>query len=149
MASLSALTTLVDLAARDAEDAAKKLGACVRQREEASQKLDLLTQYRDDYAKRCQADMASGIGAAQFNNFQVFMGKLDQAISGQRQVVDDFARRADQARARWMACEQKKLSYSTLGERAAQQLLQRENKRDQKANDEFASRATLPKLPTP
>lgn len=149
MASLSALTTLVELATRDADDAAKKLGACVRQREEARQKLDLLIQYRDDYALRCQADMASGIGAAQFNNFQVFMGKLDQAIVGQRQVVDDISRRADQARAVWMACEQKKLSYSTLGERAAQQLLQIENKRDQKANDEFASRAALPKLPTP
>ena len=149
MASLSALTTLIELATRDADDAAKKLGACVRQREEASQKLDLLTQYRDDYALRCQADMASGIGAAQFNNFQVFMGKLDQAIVGQRQVVDDIGRRADQARAVWMACEQKKLSYSTLGERAAQQLLQLENKRDQKNNDEFASRAVSSKLPTP
>ncbi len=147
MASLSALTTLVELAPRDAEDAAKKLGACVRQREEATQKLALLTQYRDDYAARGQADMASGIGAAQFNNFRVFMGKLDQAITGQRQVVDDFARRADQARVVWMACEQKKLSYSTLGERAAHQLLQRENKRDQKTNDEFAARATLGKLP--
>ena len=149
MASLSALATLVELATRNADEAAKKLGACVRLREEATQKLDLLTQYRDDYALRCQSDMAHGIGAAQFNNFQVFMGKLDQAITGQRQVVDDISRRADQARAVWMACEQKKLTYSTLGERAAQQLLQQENRREQKANDEFAARATQPKLPTP
>ena len=149
MASLSALAILVELATRDADEAAKKLGACVRLREEATQKLDLLTQYRDDYALRCQSDMANGIVAAQFNNFQVFMGKLDQAITGQRQVVDDLGRRADQARAVWMACEQKKLTYSTLGERAAQQLLQQENRREQKANDEFAARATQPKLPTP
>ena len=146
MASLSALTTLVELATRDTDAAAKKLGVCVRQREEASQKLDLLTQYRDDYAKRCEADMANGIVAVQFNNFQVFMGKLDAAIAGQRQVVDDFTRRVDQARAVWIACEQKKLSYSTLGERAARQVLQAENKREQKASDEFAARAKRPTL---
>lgn len=149
MASLSALATLVELATRDADEAAKKLGACVRQREEATQKLALLVQYRDDYALRCQSDMANGIGATQFNNFQVFMGKLDQAIAGQRQVVDDLGRRADQARTVWMTCEQKKLSYSTLGERAAQQVLQQETRREQKANDEFAARATQPRLPTP
>lgn len=148
MASLSALNTLIELATRDADQAAKKLGACVRQREEATQKLALLTQYRDDYALRCQTDMASGIGAAQFNNFRVFMGKLEEAIVGQRQIIDEMARRADQARAVWMACEQNKLSYSTLGERAARQILQIENRRDQKTNDEFASRAARPKLPT-
>ncbi|MFN3715146.1 MAG: flagellar export protein FliJ [Thiobacillus sp.] len=149
MASLSALATLLELATRDADEAARKLGACVRQREEAAQKLDLLIQYRDDYALRCQSDMANGIGATQFNNFQIFMGKLDQAIAGQRQVVDETGRRADQARAAWMACEQKKLSYGALGERAARQILRQENRREQKANDEFAARATQPKLTTP
>jgi len=144
MASLSALATLVELATRDTDAAAKKLGACVRQHEEARQKLDLLTQYRDDYAQRCEADMANGIVAVQFNNFQMFMGKLDAAIAGQRQVVDDFTRRVDQARAVWIACEQKKLSYSTLGERAARQVLQVENKREQKASDEFAARTKRP-----
>lgn len=144
MASLSALATLIELAARDADEAAKKLGACVRLREDAMQKLDLLMKYRDDYALRCQADMGNGIGATQFNNFRVFMAKLDQAIAGQQQVVDDMTHRTDQVRAIWMACEQKKLSYSTLSERAAHQLMQTELRREQKASDEFATRPRQP-----
>lgn len=148
MATPSALATLIELASKDADEAARKLGACVRLREEATQKLELLTQYRDDYAMRCQADMANGIGATQFNNFQIFMGKLDQAIAGQRQVVDDIARRADQARTAWMACEQKKLSYVTLNDRATRVEARHECRRDQKQNDEYAARTAHPRSPT-
>ena len=143
MASLSALATLVELATRDADEAAKKLGACVRMREEATQKLALLVQYRDDYALRCQSDMANGIGAAQFNNFQVFMQKLEHAIAGQQKVVTDAQLRIAQARTTWQACEQKKMSYATLAERAGKENARRELWRDQKQNDEHAARGTL------
>ncbi|MCA1979017.1 MAG: flagellar export protein FliJ [Thiobacillus sp.] len=149
MAHPTALATLIELAQKDADEAARKLGACVRLREEATQKLELLVQYRDDYALRCQADMASGISATQFNNFQTFMGKLDQAIAGQRQVVDELGRRADQARAAWLATEQKKLSFVTLGDRAARSEARHESRRDQKLNDEYAARSAHPKPPTP
>lgn len=148
MATPSALATLIDLASKEADEAAKHLGVAVRLREDATQKLDLLTQYRDDYALRCQTNMASGMSATQFNNFQVFMAKLDQAIAGQQQVVADAGRRADQARAAWMACEQKKLSFVTLNERADRAHAQRENKRDQKQNDEYATRSAQPKHPS-
>jgi flagellar FliJ protein len=145
MATPSALATLIDLANKETEAAARRLGDTIRLREEAAQKLDLLTQYRDDYALRCQASLASGIGATQFNNFQVFMAKLDQAIAGQQQVVADAARRADQARTDWIACEQKKMSYVTLNTRAERAEIRLALKRDQKQNDEYAARSAIPK----
>jgi flagellar FliJ protein len=148
MASPSALATLIELASKDTEDAARRLGDTIRLREDATQKLELLMQYRDDYALRCQSDMASGISATQFNNFQVFMAKLDQAIAGQQQIVNDAARRADEARTAWMACEQKKMSYVTLNERADRTQAQHERKRDQKQNDEYAARSAQPKHPS-
>jgi len=145
MATPSALTTLIDLANKETDEAAKLLGAALRTGDEAAQKLDLLLQYRNDYAERCQNTMTTGISTTHFNNYQVFMQKLDHAISGQQKVVSDAQLRIAQARAAWQACEQKKMSFVTLAERANKEQSRRELWRDQKQNDEFAARSAQPK----
>ncbi len=142
MASPSALHTLIELAHKETDEAAKLLGLALRAGDEASQKLDLLLQYRNDYAERCQSTLATGISTTHFNNFQVFMQKLDHAISGQQKVVSDTQHRIAQARAAWQACEQKKMSFVTLAERANKEQSRRELWRDQKQNDEHAARRT-------
>ena len=143
MANPSALDTLIDLANKETDEAAKLLGATLRAGEEADQKLDLLTQYRDDYAVRCQSNLANGISTTHFNNFQVFMQKLDHAIAGQQKVVSDAKQRIAQARAAWQACEQKKMSFVTLADRASKESARRELWLDQKQNDEHAARSAL------
>jgi flagellar export protein FliJ len=145
MASASALATLIALSNKASEDAAVRLGAAQRTSADAQQKLDLLTQYRDDYAARCQISLNAGIGTAQLENFQAFMHKLEHAIAGQQKVLDDAHARVAHARTAWMQCEQKKMSFTTLAERAAHTALQRELKRDQKQNDEFAARSRVGK----
>jgi flagellar FliJ protein len=140
MASPSALDTLIDLAQKETDEAAKQLGFALHAGDEAAQKLDLLLQYRNDYAERCQSNLTTGISTTHFNNFQVFMQKLDHAISGQQKVVDDTQVRIAQARATWQACAQKKMSFVTLAERASKEASRRELWRDQKQNDEHAAR---------
>lgn len=143
MANPSALDTLIDLANKETDEAAKLLGATLRAGEEADQKLDLLMQYRDDYAARCQYNLATGISTTHFNNFQAFMQKLDHAIAGQQKVVSDAKQRIAQARAAWQACEQKKMSFVTLADRASKESARRELWLDQKQNDEHAARSAL------
>ena len=143
MANPSALNTLIELANKETDEAAKKLGIALRAGEEAEQKLELLTQYRDDYAARCQSTLSAGISTTQLNNFQVFMQKLEHAIAGQQKVVADARLRVAQARAAWQACEQKKMSFVTLADRASKESTRRELWLDQKQNDEHAARRTL------
>ena len=145
MASPSALNTLIDLAHKETDEAAKQLGVALRAGDEAMQKLDLLLQYRNDYAERCQSNLTTGISTTHFNNFQVFMQKLDHAISGQQKVVNDTQQRIAQARAAWQACEQKKMAFVTLAERANREQSRRELWRDQKQNDEHAARRSQAK----
>ena len=140
MAHTSALTTLIELAHKETDEAAKQLGAALRASEEAKQKLDLLLAYRDDYAKRYQSNLSSGISATHFNNFQVFMHKLDDAIFGQQKVLMIAERHAEHARAGWVSCEQKKMSFVTLASRASVENARCELRRDQKQNDEHAAR---------
>ena len=140
MAQNSALTTLIELAERDADDAAKRLGAANKAVDEAEQKLQMLLGYRDDYARKLDAAQVAGITPQAYHNFIAFIAKLDNAISGQREVVKHAQFKSGQEKAAWQAVERKRLSYKTLSERAAAQALHLENKRDQKLMDEHAAR---------
>jgi flagellar FliJ protein len=141
MAHPSALETLVDLAQRESDERARRLGAALRAVEEAEQKLDMLLGYRDDYAAKLDTAQMEGITPFAYHNFVAFVGKLDHAIMGQREVLKHAQYRSSIERTAWQESERKRLSYRTLTERAASEALKVENKRDQKAMDEHAARS--------
>lgn len=140
MAKQSALETLIELAQRDTDDAAKRLGAALKSVEEGEQKLAMLLGYRQDYALKLDAAQVTGITPMAYRNFVAFMDKLDIAINGQREVIKHAQHKAGVEKTAWQACERKRLSYRTLNERAATEALRVENKRDQKQMDEHAAR---------
>jgi flagellar protein FliJ len=140
MAHPSALDTLSELAQRDSDAAARRLGAALTAVEEAEQKLQMLLGYRDDYARRLDAAQAAGITPFAYHNFIAFVSKLDNAIAGQREVLKHAQYKSDVEKASWQESERKRLSYRTLTERAAADALKLENKRDQKMMDEHAAR---------
>lgn len=140
MATNSALETLIELATNQTDEAAKRLGRAIRACDDTEQKLALLLQYREDYDTRFKAGMAQGITAAGYRNFQLFMDKLDKAIAGQQQIVNDAKRRIQEERLLWQSSERKRMSFDTLATRAQQTEVRKENKRDQKLMDEHATR---------
>ena len=140
MANSSALDTLIELAQRASDDAAKRLGAALKAVEEADQKLQMLLGYRDDYARKLDAAQVAGITPMAYHNFVAFIGKLDNAISGQREVLKHAQYKSGLEKTAWQASERKRLSYKTLNDRAAAEALRLENKRDQKQMDEHAAR---------
>lgn len=140
MAKQSALTTLIELAERDADDAAKRMGAAAKAVEDAQEKLQMLLGYRDEYARKLEAAQVSGITPQAYHNFVAFIVKLDNAVNGQHEVLKHAQFRSTQEKTAWQAIERKRLSYRTLHERALAQALHLENKRDQKAMDEHAAR---------
>ena len=140
MAKNDALDTLITLAQRQADDAAKLLGKALKSVADAEQKLTMLLGYRDDYALRLDAAQVAGITPMAYHNFVAFMAKLDVAVSGQQELLRQARLRSEQQKAAWQACERKRLSYRTLHERAAHEAVRIENKRDQKLMDEHATR---------
>ena len=143
MATYSAINTLIELAVKETDAAAKRLGHAIRSCEEIEQKMSLLLQYRDDYATRFQQSLATGLNAMGYRNFQLFIDKLDAAIASHQLVVLDAKHRIELERSAWQASERKRMSYGTLADRAVKEEQRKEAKRDQKATDEHAARATL------
>ena len=140
MAQLSALDTLIDLAQKDSDAAAKRLGAANKLVEEAEQKLEMLVGYRDEYARKLDAAQVAGITPFAYHNFVAFIGKLDNALNGQRDVLKHAQFKAESERKTLQESERKRLSYRTLNERAASEALRIQNKRDQKQMDDHAAR---------
>ncbi|MGF6275313.1 flagellar FliJ protein [Massilia sp. UYP11] len=140
MAQLSALETLIDLAQKDSDAAARRLGAANKLVEEAEQKLEMLVGYRDEYARKLDAAQVAGITPFAYHNFVAFIGKLDNALDGQRDVLKHARFKAETERKTLQESERKRLSYRTLNERAASEALKAQNKRDQKLMDDHAAR---------
>ncbi len=140
MAKKSALDTLIELAQRDTDDAAKRLGVALKLVDEAQQKLTMLLGFRDDYGVKLEAAQIAGITPMAYRNFIAFIDKLDIAINGQREAVKTAENRSLNEKKIWQAAERKRLSYRTLSERAAVEALRLENKLDQKQMDEHAAR---------
>jgi flagellar FliJ protein len=69
-----------------------------------------------------------------------FVGKLDNAINGQQEVLKHAKYKSDLEKKSWQESERKRLSYRTLSERAAAEALRIENRRDQKMMDDHAAR---------
>jgi flagellar FliJ protein len=142
MANLSALTTLIGLAQTASDAAAKRLGVALKNEEDCEQKLQMLLGYRDDYAKRLIAEQQAGMSPQAYANFVAFMGKLDQAVNGQRDVLKHARQRTVMEKTAWQESERKRLSYRTLTERATVEQAKIDNKRDQKMMDDHAARRT-------
>ncbi|MYM68502.1 flagellar export protein FliJ [Pseudoduganella sp. FT55W] len=140
MASKAQLETLMDLARRETDDAAKRLGVALKAVEDARQKHEMLVGYREEYLKRFEAAQAAGITPMAYRNFVAFIEKLDTAVKGQLDMIKHAEYRSDQEKAAWQASERKRMSYSTLNDRADAAALKLENKRDQKQMDEHAAR---------
>ena len=141
MAKTSPIETLIEIAERETDEAAKLLGNAIRHHEDAIGKLNLLEQYRTDYDDKLKARAAEGLSISQYANFTAFLNKLDTAVDGQNKLIEDALHKVEMAKLEWQKCEKKRLSYQTLDERAKQVRQKKEAKRDQKQSDEFASRA--------
>ena len=140
MAKKTALDTLIELAQRDTDEAARRLGVALKAVDEAEQKLTMLLGFRDDYGIKLEAAQIAGMTPMAYRNFVAFIDKLEIAINGQREVIKIAQNRSVNEKTIWQAAERKRLSYRTLSERAAVETLRLENKLDQKQMDEHAAR---------
>jgi flagellar FliJ protein len=140
MASKAQLETLMDLARRETDDAAKRLGIALKAVDDAKQKHQMLVGFREEYVKKFEAAQQAGITPMAYRNFQAFIEKLEVAVKGQMDMIKHAEYRSEQEKMVWQASERKRMSYSTLNDRADAAALKLENKRDQKQMDEHAAR---------
>jgi flagellar FliJ protein len=135
------LDTLTELARGRSDDAARRLAALLQAQASASQKLELLLQYREDYSQQLRTRMLAGsMPLSQWRNYQDFLATLDAGIAQQRAVAIQAESRLDDGRSDWRHERQRLNAYDTLGERIQRQEQAQLARREQRDTDERAAR---------
>jgi len=148
MATKSALEALIDIAKKNSDALAKRLGESVEETRRSQEKMNTLLQFRQDYSERLTAAMHNGITPDIHRNYLVFIAKLDSAVESQKRDVSAREQLSKNIKAEWRESEKKRLSFTTLELRQLSSEQKKETKREQKSSDEQAARITLNKKAT-
>lgn len=135
-----ALQTVLELMQVRADDATRHLAELIASERDANNKLEMLQQYRDEYASRFQQSAQRGLSQNEWRNFQDFLNRLDEAIDSQRKTVAQQAKNTAAGQVNWQQQRKKLKAFDTLSNRHFANENARELKRDQKTQDEFAAR---------
>ncbi|WP_342324746.1 flagellar export protein FliJ [Kosakonia sp. BYX6] len=146
MTQNSALTTLKDLAEKEVDDAALKLGEMRRGCQQAEEQLKMLIDYQHEYRSSLNNTMSQGIDNQRWQNYQQFIQTLEKAIEQHRHQLAQWNEKVDFALGCWREKKQRLQAWQTLQDRQSAAALLAENRLDQKKMDEFAQRASLRKI---
>ena len=140
MAKPFSLQTVLELMQLRADEATRQLARLIANERDAKNKLDMLAQYRDEYATRFKQAAQSGITQREWHNYQEFLKRLDEAIAAQQQMVAVQAKNTAAGQALWQQQRKKLKAIDTLSERHYSSENVLEQKREQKTQDEYAAR---------
>ena len=142
MAQEFALHRLLEIAATQADTAAATLGDLNRQLQLHEEKLLLLFNYRDEYQERLRRATKAGLDGAGLRNFHDFLDRLEQAILQQHALVVGARTQAQSGLGDWQVKQRKSKAFGTLSQRFDVVARRGEATREQKVQDDFASRAS-------
>lgn len=134
------LQTVLELMQSRTDEAARELGRRLAAEHDARKQLQLLEDYRNEYARRFQAASQQGLSPVQWSNYRDFLTRLDEAITQQTDVV---ARSADHTAAGQDAFIEQRgrlKAFDTLAQRHEFVERRRTARQEQKQTDEGAAR---------
>ena len=137
---MDALTTLLEQAEADRNRALAMFNQTRARSDAARTQAAQLDAYRLDYQQRWSAQFARGAGLDIVRCYQGFSDRLETAITQQAHAVTQTQAAQAQAGAALAAQELRVASVRKLIERRMQAQRQAANRREQKADDEHATR---------
>jgi flagellar FliJ protein len=146
MADTQALDTLLEQATGARDSALDQHRRALSAADAARRQGEQLVDYRSEYVRRFRIQPGRAGRIELLQCYHGFMARLDDAVSQQAQIAAQAARRADDAKAALLAAELRVASVGKLIERRVAEAKARRERADQKASDEFASRAAWQRM---
>ncbi len=134
------LQPLLDLMQTRTDEATRTLGKLIAAEQSQRSRLQMLEQYREEYAQRLRDAVAQGITRLVMLNYQDFLARIDEAIEQQRLAVQDSERNTKAGQVHWQSQNKQLKAIDTLSQRHDARERYRENKIEQKLQDEFSTR---------
>ena len=134
------LQPLLDLMKKKNDEATRRLGQLIAAENNEKKRLQMLEDYRTEYAAKFVADSKVGLSQAMLLNYRDFLARIDEAIVAQTAAVQKSAENTERGKKEWQEQNTKMKAIDTLKGRFDQKNAYLENKREQKLLDEFSSR---------
>lgn len=134
------LQTVLELMQSRADEATRELARLIANERDARSKLGMLQQYRDEYAARFRQAAQHGLTPREWQNYQEFLNRLDDAIASQNKAVAQQVQHTAAGQVHWQQQRKKLKAIDTLSERHLATEEAKELRREQKMQDEFATR---------
>ncbi len=134
------LQPLLELMQTRTDEATRHLGKLIAAEQNAKSRLQMLEQYREEYAQRLREATAQGITRTVLHNYQDFLARIDQAIAQQSGAVLQSEQSTARGQDHWNEQNKKLKAIDTLSVRHETRERQRSGKQEQKLQDEFSSR---------
>lgn len=140
MTQAFSLQPLLEIMQTRTDEATRKLGHLIAAEQNQRSRLQMLEQYREEYAQRLREVTAEGITRIILRNYQDFLIRIDEAIEQQRSAVETSERSTQAGKEHWQAQNKQLKAIDTLSLRHDARERYRENRQDQKLQDEYSSR---------
>lgn len=140
MSTPFSLQPLLEIMRERSDEATRKLGQLIAAEHNQKSRLSLLEGYRSEYAEKMQTAIQNGVSPMLLNNYREFLGRIDEAISQQRQMVEKSEQETRSGQEHWRQQNRQMKAIDTLAQRHDAREQHAEGKRDQKNQDEFSTR---------
>lgn len=130
------LTPIIELAAKETEQALVKVGEANAVWSQNKQQLVDLQGYKGEYLQRLRAGEQSAMSAQKVMELRAFLAQLDQAINAQQQQVDQSFTFLQQQQEVWRQVRSKEEAMNSLAQRYQKEESYKASKREQSENDE-------------
>jgi flagellar FliJ protein len=128
------------IASNKERKAAVALGESMKQRDSAQQRLAELEQYHQEYLERFADAARKGLPSNQIVEYQVFIGKLEDAIIEQRSIVARSEQTCQQSKQQWQGRYTKAKAMENAIDRMRVAERKQDDRIEQKESDERSQR---------
>jgi len=141
MKSSKKLQPIANLAKQNERGAARDHGNVLRTLQQHEDQLNELISYRDEYIKTFENAGANGISVIQYQDYSLFLNRLDDAIKQQQQLVFNSRADCDQSKSKWLDKRNRSKMVSKVVEKRQLNESKENEKREQR---ELESQPTAP-----
>ena len=140
MASPFSLQPLLEIMQERSDEATRRLGQLIAAEQNQKSRLQLLENYRAEYAQKMNDAVQAGISPLLLNNYREFLGRIDEALAQQRETLARSENDTRNGQEQWRQQNRQLKAIDTLAQRHDARERHAEGRRDQKTQDEFSAR---------
>jgi len=134
------LQPLLDLMRERTDEATRKLGLLIAAEQSERGRLELLTEYREEYLVSFREAQDRGLTLQTWRNYQEFLEQLDEAIRQQTMQVEASAENTARGQKHWKEQNTRMKAIDTLSVRHQRAEEKKFLKQEQKQHDEISAR---------